>query len=114
MSDPEQTGRTVRPTHTALHPPNRPGIMDIHRAATEIANGGGDDPLEFVVSVDTSDVLIVRAESAEEAIAKAVMGNPNGSDFDIEVVSHDVHTCVHTGDEIEREEHHAHEGDDEE
>ncbi len=99
--DLEGTGRTIRSVGTALHPPTRPGIMDIHHEATKIANGGHDDPDEFVVAVETSDVLIVRAESAELAIAKVMLSNPERADDDIETVSHNVHACVHSGEEYE-------------
>lgn len=103
--DLEQTGRTIRSIGKALRPPTRPGIVDIHGEANRIANGGKDadedDPEEFVVTLEVSDVLIVRAASVEDAVAKAVTRNPVGSDFDIETVSHNVHACVHTGPQEE-------------
>ena len=104
----QHTPGDLNSLRTALHPPTRPKIMDIHREATEIANSGDDDKEEFVVSVETADVLIVRAASPEEALAMAVTGNPDGSDMDMEYVAHDVHACVHTGEE------HKHEGDEHE
>ena len=106
----ERTGRSVRSGGSALHPAGPPAIMNIHNEATKIANGGGDEPTEFLVSVETYDVMNVRAATPEEALAKAVTGNPEGSDFDIEVITHDVHACVHSGEEIE----HEHEEHDEE
>lgn len=104
------TGKTGRSVQTALHPPSahRPGIVDIHRAADEIVSSRGDDTEEFVVSVEVYDVLLVRAKSPEEALAKAVTGNPDGSDLDMDYVTHDVHACVHSGEE------HKHGGDEEE
>ena len=115
--DPEQTARNVRSVGTALHQPTRPRIMGIHDEATKIANGGGDDPTEFVVSIEISDVLIVRAESEEEALATAVLATRRATAPTIETVSHDVHACVHSGDDTEDAEGcggHEHEGDDEE
>ena len=112
--DLEHTGRNVRSGVTTVHPPGRARIIGIHDEATKIANGGGDDPMEYVVSVEVSDVLIVRADSAEEAIAKVMLSTQPRTDTDIETVSHDVHTCVHTGDDAEECGGCEHEGDDKE
>lgn len=109
--DTGETGRPIGHGPTVVHPPT--GIMDIHRAADEIVGGRDDDTEEFVISVETYDVMIVRAGTAEDALAKAVTGNPDGSDLDVAYITHDIHACVHTGDEIERDEH-GHEGGDEE
>jgi hypothetical protein len=63
---------------------------------------------EYLVDIDTHQTILVqRAESPEDAIAKAVTGNPDGCDLDLDVVAHDVHVCIHTG--MGDEDHEEHE-----
>lgn len=56
---------------------------------------GGED--EYLVDIDTHYAILVRATSADDAAAKALTGNQEGSDFDMTTVAHDVHVCVHSG-----------------
>lgn len=77
----------------------RPPCATIERFPVQPQNhqddeGEGD---EYLVDIDTHHAILVRATSADEAAAKALTGNPEGSDLDMTTVAHDVHVCVHSG-----------------
>lgn len=68
-----------------------------------------DQGEEYLVDIDTHQTVLVRnATSPEDAVVKAVTGNPEGPDGDLDVVAHDVHVCIHSGiidGECEHENH---------
>jgi hypothetical protein len=78
-----------------------PGTTVIEQFPVRPHDDDHDDPAggdEYLVDVETRlTILVRRAESPEDAIVKAVTGNPEGSDLDLDVVAHDVHVCIHTG-----------------
>ena len=57
-------------------------------------NDSEDEEKEFLVDIDTHHSILVVALNAEEAVAKAILGN---YDEDLTIVGHDIHVCVHSG-----------------
>ncbi len=73
------------------------GPLNVFPLQPESDQDDGDEWTEYLVDIDTHHTLLVRACSVEDAAAKALTGNPHGSDFDLHTVAHDVHVCVHSG-----------------
>ncbi len=84
-------------------------VVDVFPVQPENGQDDGDGE-EYLVDIDTHQTVLVRnATSPEDAVVKAVTGNPEGCDFDQDVVAHDVHVCIHTG--MSDEDHVGHEAE---
>lgn len=88
MSERNQSSDAVRP----------PDIVDFKKFPVRPQEENPVEGDEYLVDIETHQTILVRrAESPEDAIVKAVTGNHDGSDLDLDVVAHDVHICIHTG-----------------
>lgn len=104
MSHHDQSTAAGRAPSAVFDPPFRPP-MDINLGEVRFSTEAQEEGPEYLVDIETHQTILVRhATSPEEAIAKAVTGNPDGSDLDLSEVGRDVHVCVHAGlDEDEEE-----------
>lgn len=104
MTQHEQSTAAGRAPSAVLDPPFRAPV-DMNLGEVRLTTEAREEGPEYLVDIETHQTILVRhATSPEHAIAMAVTGNPDGSDFDLDEVGRDVHVCIHTGlDEDEEE-----------